>query len=38
MDSIQGNMKQVEGITQAMAKSGAAVQATLFNHLESSQY
>ena len=31
-------MKQVEGITQAMAKSRAAVQATLFNHLESSQY
>jgi hypothetical protein len=38
VDSIQGNLKQVQGITQAMATSRAAVQATLFSHLESSQY
>lgn len=31
-------MKQVRGITNAMAKGKAAVQATLFNHLESTQY
>jgi hypothetical protein len=31
-------VKQVHGITEAMTKSRAAVQATLFNHLESAQY
>jgi hypothetical protein len=31
-------VKQVRGITEAMTKSRAAVQATLFKHLESSQY
>jgi hypothetical protein len=38
VDSIEGNMKQVKGITQAIAKSKAAVQATLFEHLDSTQY
>ncbi|KAH7419787.1 CENP-Q, a CENPA-CAD centromere complex subunit-domain-containing protein [Cadophora sp. MPI-SDFR-AT-0126] len=38
VDSIQGNIKQVQGISQAMAKSRAAVQATLFDHLDNSLY
>jgi len=38
MDSIEGNMIQVKGIAQAMTKSKAAVQATLFDHLEDWQY
>ena len=31
VDSIEGNIKQVQGISQAMANSKAAVQATLFD-------
>lgn len=38
VDSIEGNLKQVEGIAQAMAKSKAAVQVTLFGRLDSTQY
>jgi CENP-Q, a CENPA-CAD centromere complex subunit len=38
VDSIQGNLNQVKGITEAIAKSRAAVQAALFSHLESRQY
>jgi hypothetical protein len=38
VDSIQGNIKQVQGISEAMVKSKAAVQASLFNHLERTQY
>ena len=38
VDSIQGNIKQVQGISQAMANSRAAVQATLFDHLDNSLY
>lgn len=38
MDTIQGNIKQVQGISQAMANSKAAVQATLFDYLDNSQY
>lgn len=38
MDSIQGNVSQVKGITQALTKSKAAVQVTLFDHLESGLY
>ncbi|KAH7351004.1 CENP-Q, a CENPA-CAD centromere complex subunit-domain-containing protein [Rhexocercosporidium sp. MPI-PUGE-AT-0058] len=38
VDTIQGNIKQVRGISQAMANSKAAVQATLFDHLDNSQY
>ena len=38
MDSIQGNLNQVKGITEAITKSRAAVQGTLFDHLESMQY
>lgn len=34
VDSIEGNLKQVEGIAQAIAKSKAAVQATLFGRLD----
>jgi hypothetical protein len=37
-DSIQGNMNQIQGITEAVLKSKAAVQATLFDHLEEGQY
>lgn len=38
MDSIQGNLKQVEGIAEAIAKSKAAVQATLFDHVDCVNY
>lgn len=38
VDSIQGNIRQVQGVTQAISKSKAAVQATLFGHLNSMQY
>lgn len=38
VDSIQGNMKQVQGITQAIVSGRAAVQAKLFSHLESGKY
>lgn len=38
VDSMQGNIRQVDGITQAISKSKAAVQATLFDHLNSLQY
>jgi ABC-type transporter Mla subunit MlaD len=38
MDSIQGNIKQVNGIADALAKTKAAVQARLFNHLQTTQY
>ena len=38
VDSIEGNLKQVEGITDAIARSRAAVQTTLFGHLNSAQY
>lgn len=38
VDSIQGNIKQVQGISEAMVKSKAAVQASLFGHLERTQY
>jgi hypothetical protein len=38
VDSIQGNIRQVEGVPQAISKSKAAIQATLFNHLDSVQY
>ncbi|PSS06776.1 hypothetical protein M430DRAFT_195783 [Amorphotheca resinae ATCC 22711] len=36
--SIQSNIDQVKGIAHAMSKSKAAVQATLFDHLEKPQY
>jgi hypothetical protein len=38
VDSMQGNLNQVQGITEAMGKSRAAVQATLFEYLEGGQY
>jgi len=38
VDSIEGNLKQVEDIAEAIAKSKAAVQATLFDHLDKTQY
>lgn len=38
MDSIKGNLQQIEGITDAMAKSKASVQAALFSHLNLEQY
>jgi CENP-Q, a CENPA-CAD centromere complex subunit len=38
VDSIQGNLRQVEGVPQAISMSKAAVQATLFGHLDSAQY
>ncbi|KAM3065276.1 hypothetical protein ACMFMG_004338 [Clarireedia jacksonii] len=36
--SIQSNLEQIEGIGEAMTKTKAAVQATLFNHLDREQY
>ncbi|CZS99370.1 uncharacterized protein RAG0_07713 [Rhynchosporium agropyri] len=38
VDTIKGNIKQVQGVSQAIVKSRAAVQATLFEHLDSLQY
>jgi hypothetical protein len=38
LDTIQGNITKVEGISQAMTKSRGALQATLFDHLESDEY
>ncbi|TGO60325.1 hypothetical protein BCON_0036g00130 [Botryotinia convoluta] len=38
VDSIKGNLQQIEGITDAMAKSKASVQAALFSHLDLEQY
>lgn len=38
MDSIQGNIKQVDGITESLARTKGAVQARLFDHLDTSQY
>ena len=38
MGSIQGNIGQVQGITEAMAKSKATVQAALFGRLDAAQY
>ncbi len=38
VDSIQGNIRQVHGVFQAISKSRAAVQATLFDRLDSLQY
>lgn len=38
VDSIQGNLNQVQGITEAIGKSKAAVQASLFDHLDPIQY
>lgn len=38
MDSIESNLAQVEGIWEAIAKSKAAVQATLFEQLKAAQY
>ncbi|KAF7887692.1 hypothetical protein EAF00_009986 [Botryotinia globosa] len=38
VDSIKGNLQQIEGITDAMAKSKASVQAALFTHLDLEQY
>ncbi|TGO41060.1 hypothetical protein BHYA_0027g00370 [Botrytis hyacinthi] len=38
VDSIKGNLQQIEGITDAMAKSRASVQAALFSHLDLEQY
>ncbi|KAH8599133.1 centromere protein Q [Bisporella sp. PMI_857] len=38
VDSIQSNIGQVQGIAEAVTRSKAAVQATLFEHLERSEY
>jgi len=38
VDSIQRNLSQVEGVSEAIAKGKAAVQATLFDHLEPERY
>jgi hypothetical protein len=38
IDSIQGNQKGLSGVCKAMAKSRAAVQATLFDHIGMSEY
>ncbi|PQE27927.1 kinetochore fta7 protein [Rutstroemia sp. NJR-2017a BBW] len=36
--SIQGNLEQIDGIGEAMTKTKAAVQATLFRHLDREQF
>ncbi|KAL3427173.1 hypothetical protein PVAG01_00682 [Phlyctema vagabunda] len=38
VDSLQGNVGQIESIGEAITKSKAAVQATLFSHLGSDEY
>lgn len=38
LESIRGNINQVRGLTQAMAKGKAAVQAILLDHLETERY
>ncbi|KAH8811738.1 CENP-Q, a CENPA-CAD centromere complex subunit-domain-containing protein [Xylogone sp. PMI_703] len=38
LDSIRGNLNQIQGISQAMARGKAAVQTTLFDHLEEERY
>jgi hypothetical protein len=38
VDSIQGNIRQLQGVSEAISKSKAAVQATLFDRLDSVQY
>ena len=38
VDSIQGNLKQMQGISHAITKSKAAVQADLFGRLNTAQY
>lgn len=38
MDSIQGNIGQIQGVTEAVAKTKGALQDTLFHDLEVSQY
>ena len=37
-ESIHANMSQVKGVPQAMTKGKAAVQATLFEHLDGENY
>ncbi|TVY81886.1 Regulator of drug sensitivity [Lachnellula suecica] len=38
MESMQGNLKQIEGVSEAISKSRAAVQATLFDHLDLTKF
>jgi len=38
MDTLLGNHSQVEGIFEALAKTKGAVQARLFDHLNTTQY
>ncbi|CAG8954064.1 hypothetical protein HYFRA_00009165 [Hymenoscyphus fraxineus] len=38
VDSLQSNIKQLEGIPDAISKAKAAVQVTLFDHLEETRY
>jgi hypothetical protein len=38
VDSIQGNIRQLQGVSEAISKSKAAVQATLFDCLDNVQY
>ncbi|KUJ18224.1 uncharacterized protein LY89DRAFT_42537 [Mollisia scopiformis] len=38
VDTIRGNMKQVDGIAEAIVRSKAAVQATLLDRLSNTQY
>ncbi|KAE8452846.1 hypothetical protein EG329_013118 [Mollisiaceae sp. DMI_Dod_QoI] len=38
VETIQGNIKQVSGISEAISRSKAAVQAMLFGHLGGTQY
>lgn len=38
MESIQGNVKQVDGVDKVLAKTKGAVQARLLGHLDNEQY
>lgn len=38
MESIQGNMAQIDGLVEAMSRTQAAVQSTLFGHMNSRLY
>jgi ABC-type transporter Mla subunit MlaD len=38
IDSMQGSVKQVDGIVEALARAKGAVQARLFDHLDATQY
>lgn len=38
MESIQGNVKQVDGVDKVLAKTKGVLQARLLDHLDTEQY